>query len=70
MPGIDDDGIVDQVLSLCDTNFDAMLSLDEAKDCEVCNISSRGPRLVRFQFVRSPVYCESQIARNTANLLV
>merc|ERR1719272_1367348 len=33
-PGHDDDGIVDQVFSLCDTNFDAKLSLDEAKDCE------------------------------------
>ena len=32
-------GIVDQVLELCDANGDAMLTIDEVKDCEVCNIS-------------------------------
>ena len=31
--------IVDQVLELCDANGDAMVSVDEVKDCEVCNIS-------------------------------
>ena len=31
--------IVDQVLELCDANGDAMLSIDEVKDCEVCNIN-------------------------------
>ena len=31
--------IVDQVLELCDGNGDAMVSVDEVKDCEVCNIS-------------------------------
>ena len=31
--------IVDQVLELCDANGDAMVSIDEVKDCEVCNIN-------------------------------
>ena len=43
----DDNEIVEQVLSLCDTNDDDKLSFNEAKNCEVCNIYLANSRYLK-----------------------